>query len=483
MWHIDQAYIDGAFVPVQGSERLEIGNPATEQVIGTVTLANREDAKRAIAAANRAQPALARSTRAQRIEMLRRLEAAMVARTDQICEATIEEYGGPLARSQWVSNYAAQCFASTAQMLQDYAFERRLGDATVVMEPVGVAGLIAPWNSAAGSICSKLASAIAAGCASVVKPSELGPLQAHVVTEALHDARLPAGVVNVLLGRGSDVGDEIATSSGISKISFTGSTQTGKLIARAGLETMKRVSLALSGKSATVVLDDADLATALPMALNAAFMNNGQACVAGTRLLVPSLHMAQAIERVRAAVAALRVGDPRDAATAVGPLASKAQFERVQHFIRRGLAQGATLVAGGEGRPDGLAKGWFARPTVFAGVRNDMDIAREEIFGPVLSMIGYGDEDEAVDIANDSPYGLQAYVFSSQPQRAFRVASRLRAGTVLVNRIAPELSAPFGGVKQSGIGREFGVFGMEAFLEPKTVATANGHAQTTPATA
>ncbi|MBT2332350.1 aldehyde dehydrogenase family protein [Variovorax paradoxus] len=477
MWSIHQSYIDGAFVPVQGSERIDIANPATERVIGTVTLANRDDAKRAIAAANRAQPGMAGSTRAQRIEMLRRLEAAVLAHTDQIREATIEEYGGPLARSQWVSNYASQCFASTAQMLQDYAFERRLGDATVVMEPIGVAGLIAPWNSTAGSICSKLASAIAAGCASVVKPSELGPLQAQVVTEALHEAGLPDGVVNVLLGRGGDVGDEIATNPGIAKISFTGSTRTGKRIARAGLDTMKRVSLALSGKSATVVLDDADLASVLPLALNAAFMNNGQACVAGTRLLIPNVRMAQAIEHLRAAVAAMRVGDPRDAATAVGPLASQAQFERVQHFIRLGLAQGATLVAGGEGRPEGFVKGWFVRPTVFADVRNDMDIAREEIFGPVLSVIGYGDEDEAVDIANDSPYGLQAYVFSSQPQRALRVASRLRVGSVLVNRIGPELIAPFGGVKQSGIGREFGVFGMEAFLEPKSIAIADSPAQ------
>ncbi|MGF6345745.1 aldehyde dehydrogenase family protein [Variovorax sp. W2I14] len=478
MWNLDQAYIDGAFVPVQGTERLDIANPATEQSIGTVTLANRDDAKRAIAAANRAQPGMASSTRAERIEMLRRLEAAVLARTDEIRDATIEEYGGPLSRSQWVSNYASQCFASTAQVLQDYAFERRLGEATVVMEPVGVSGLIAPWNSAAGSICSKLASAIAAGCASVIKPSELGPLQAQVVTQALHDAALPAGAVNVLLGRGADVGDEIATSAGIAKISFTGSTQTGKLIARAGLDTMKRVSLALSGKSATVVLDDADMPTVLPMALNAAFMNNGQACVAGTRLLIPNAWMPDAIERIRAIAASMRVGDPRDPATAVGPLASKAQFERVQHFIRRGLAEGATLVAGGEGRPEGLDKGWFVRPTVFAGVRNDMEIAREEIFGPVLSVIGYGDEAEAIAIANDSPYGLQAYVFSSQPQRALRVAAQLRAGSVLVNRIAPELTAPFGGVRQSGIGREFGVFGMEAFLEPKTIAAENGPAPT-----
>ncbi|MDR6889441.1 MULTISPECIES: aldehyde dehydrogenase family protein [Variovorax] len=472
MWSIDQAYIDGAFVPVQGSERLEIANPSTEQIIGTVTLANRDDARRAIAAAIRAQPALAASTKAQRIEMLRQLEAAVLARTDQIRDATIEEYGGPLARSQWVSNYASQCFATTAQALRGYAFERRLGEATVVMGPVGVAGLIAPWNAAAGSICSKLASAIAAGCASVIKPSELGPLQAQVVAEALHDAGLPAGVFNVLLGRGNDVGDEISTSPGIAKISFTGSTQTGKLIARAGVDTMKRVSLALSGKSATVVLDDAHLATVVPMALNAAFMNNGQACVAGTRLLIPHVHMAEAKEHLQAAVATMRVGDPRDPATTIGPLASKAQFERVQHFIRRGLEQGATLLAGGEGRPNGFEKGWFVRPTVFADVRNDMDIAREEIFGPVLSVIGYGDDDEAIAIANDSAYGLQAYVFSSHAERALRVASQLRAGTVLVNRIAPELSAPFGGVKQSGIGREFGVFGMEAFMEPRTIAAA-----------
>lgn len=472
MWNIQQAYIDGAFVPVQGSERLEILSPATGQPIGTVTLANRDDAKRAIEAASRAQPALAGSTKAQRIDMLRRLEAAVLARTEQICEATIEEYGGPLARSRWVSNYASQCFADTARMLEGYDFERRMGDANVRMEPVGVAGLIAPWNSTAGSICSKLASAIAAGCASVIKPSEFSPLQARVVTEALHEAGLPAGAVNVLLGRGGDVGDEIATHPAIAKISFTGSTATGKLIARAGLETLKRVSLALSGKSATVVLDDADLATVLPMALGAAFMNNGQACVAGTRLLIPNARMTEAIEGLRAAATAMRVGDPRDPATAVGPLASKAQFERVQRFIRRGLEQGATLVAGGEGRPDGFDKGWFVRPTVFAGVRNDMDIAREEIFGPVLSVIGYDGEDEAVEIANDSPYGLQAYVFSSQQQRALDVASRLRVGTVLVNRVTPELSAPFGGVKQSGIGREFGLFGMEAFLEPKTVALA-----------
>ena len=472
MWNIHQAYIDGAFVPVQGSETVEVLNPATEQVIGRVTLGNREDARRAIAAAQRAQPDLRRTTKAQRIEMLLRLQAAVLARTDALRDITIEEYGGPWSRAQWVSQYASQCFANAAQILEDYPLERRAGAATVVMAPVGVAGLIAPWNSTAGSVCSKLASALAAGCACVIKPSELSPIQTQVLAEALHAARLPPGAFNIVLGRGADVGDEIGTSAGIAKISFTGSTATGKRIARAGVDSMKRVSLALGGKSATVMLDDALLDDAVPLALAAAFPNNGQACVAGTRLLVQRAQAGEVIERVKALVAALRVGDPRDPDTAIGPLASRAQFDRVQHFIRRGLEQGARLVAGGEGRPDGLQRGFFVRPTVFADVHPDMDIAREEIFGPVLSILAYEDEADAIRMANDSVYGLDAYVLSSQRERALRVARQLEAGTVLVNRVQPDLLAPFGGMKQSGVGREFGVAGLEAFLEAKTIACA-----------
>lgn len=471
-WKVDKAYIDGGFVPVGGSEVVTSVNPATGQTIGTATLANREDAKRAIAAAKRSQEALGRSSKAERTDMLKGLQAALLARTDQIRDITIEEYGGPLARAQWISQYASQCFANTAAVLQEYELTRRIGDANVVMQPVGVAALIAPWNSTAGSICSKLASALAAGCASVIKPSELSPLQTQVVAEALHDAGLPAGVFNIVVGRGSDVGDELCTHPDVAKISFTGSTATGKLIARAGADAVKRVSLALTGKSASIVLDDADLASAVPLAVNAAFMNNGQACVAGTRLLVPRTRLDEISERVRSVVAGMRVGDPRDPATAIGPLANRAQYERIQHFIRRGLEQGATLIAGGEGKPEDSSAGYFVKPTVFANVRNDMDIAREEIVGPVLSIITYDDEEEAIRIANDSIYGLQAYVFSSQAERAARIATRLEAGTVLINRIAPDLLAPFGGVKQSGNGREFGVFGLEAFLEPKTIVTA-----------
>ncbi|OWQ43928.1 aldehyde dehydrogenase family protein [Roseateles noduli] len=466
----DQSYVDGAFVPVTGEELVDIVDPATEEVVGQARLANRDDARRAVEAAMRAQPAFGRTTVAERMAMLERLRASMLAHADEILEATIAEYGGPVARAQWVANYASQCFGDAARVLSTYAFERPFGGSTVVMAPVGVSALFAPWNSTAGTMASKLASATAAGCATVIKPSELSPWQAHVVARAIHEAGLPPGVVNIVTGRGLDVGAEIGTHPGVAKLSFTGSTPTGKLIARGAVDTMKRVSLALTGKSASLLLEDADLDAAIPLALGAAFMNSGQACVAGTRLLVPRARMADVVERIRAAVAALRVGDPRDPATTIGPMVSRAQFERVQHFIRRGLGQGATLIAGGEGRPEGLDRGWFVRPTVFADVRNDMDIAREEIFGPVLSVLPVDSEDEAIAVANDSPYGLQAYVFSADADRARRVAARLQAGTVLINRVAPDLLAPFGGVKQSGVGREFGVMGMEAFLEPKTIS-------------
>jgi len=472
MRNIQHAYMAGAFVPVRGEEVMEVVDPATERVIGSVTLANRDDAKLAIAAARRAQAWMARTGKAERLDMLRRLQAAVLARSDALRDVTIQEYGAPWARAQWVSQYASQCFANTAQALEAYPLQERLGASTVWKQPVGVSALIAPWNSAVGTICSKLASAIAAGCATVIKPSELSPLQAQELAHALHEAGLPPGVFNILLGRGTDVGDELSTSPDVAKISFTGSTATGKAIARAAADTMKRVSLSLSGKGASLVLDDADLDAVVPQALAVAFANNGQACVAGTRLLVPRARLGGVVERVQAGVAALRVGDPRDPDTAIGPLASRAQFDRIQRFIRQGEADGARPVAGGAGRPEGLDRGFFVRPTVFADVRNDMAIAREEIFGPVLSIIAYEGDAEAIRIANDSAYGLQAYVFSADPERAQRAASQLEAGTVLVNRTQPDLLAPFGGVKQSGVGREFGVAGLESYLETKSVAFA-----------
>ena len=307
----DQNYIDGAFVPVTGEELVDIVDPATEEAVGQARLANRDDARRAVEAAMHAQPAFGGTVVAERIAMLERLRASMLAHADEILEATITEYGGPVARAQWVANYASQCFGDAARMLSTYAFERPVGGSTVVMAPVGVSALFAPWNSTAGTMASKLASAIAAGCVTVIKPSELSPWQAHVVARAVDAAALPPGVVNIVTGRGVDVGAEIGTHPGVAKLSFTGSTPTGKLIARSAVDTMKRVSLALTGKSASLLLDDADLETALPLALGAAFMNSGQACVAGTRLLVPRARLTDVVAGLRSAVAGLREGDPR----------------------------------------------------------------------------------------------------------------------------------------------------------------------------
>jgi aldehyde dehydrogenase (NAD+) len=340
------------------------------------------------------------------------------------------------------------------------------------MEPVGVSVLITPWNSNAGSICSKLAMAIAAGCTSVIKPSEMSAIQTQIVAEALHEAGLPAGVINIINGRGDVVGTELSTNPDVARISFTGSTGTGKVIARLALDTMKRVSLALGGKSPTILLEDADFEKAIPAALNTAFQNNGQACIAGSRLLVPQERLAQVIELVKAAVAQMKVGNPAEAATTIGPMANRNQFDRVQSYISRGLEEGATLIVGGEGRPPAFDRGFFVKPTVFANVSNDMAIAQEEIFGPVLSIITYRNEDEAVAIANDSVFGLHAYVFSSDTQRAQAVARRLQAGRVAINGMQHDALAPFGGYKQSGIGREFGLLGLESFLEAKTVMTA-----------
>jgi len=472
MQHIDRFYINGAFVRPHGTDLFELVSPVTEEVIGTAVLGDRDDVDCAVAAARRALPVFSRTGKVERIAMLTRLHEAVRARADDIRDATIDEYGGPVGRSAWVAQYAAECFVHAARTLESYPLTRDIGSASVIMEPVGVAALVAPWNRAAGTICSKLAMAVAAGCTTVIKPSEMSAIQAQVVAEALHQADLPPGVINFVNGRGNVVGTALSTHPDIAKISFTGSTPTGKDILRASADTMKRVSLGLTGKSPTLILDDADLDQAVPLALAAGFQNSGQACIAGTRILVPEHRLREVVERMKTAVAAIRTGDPRDPAMSIGPMASRQQYERVQHYIRQGLAEGATLVAGGEGRPDGLSRGYFVRPTIFAGVRRDMTIAREEIFGPVLCVLAYEDEDDAIALANDSDYGLHGYVFSSDRLRARAVASRLKAGGVMINGLRHEPLAPFGGVGQSGLGREFGVFGLESFLEPKTVIEA-----------
>ncbi|PTR22770.1 aldehyde dehydrogenase (NAD+) [Luteibacter sp. OK325] len=473
MHTIDQIYIDGAFVTPHGEERFELFNPATEEVIGMVRLADEEDTRRAIAAAKRAFPAFSRTTVTERIALLRRMHAAVEARGDDLFAAVLEEYGAPVNRGRWMVQHASSVFLDAIETLEHFEFERRKGTATVVMQAVGVVGLITPWNSNAGFICGKLATAIAAGCTAVIKPSEMSALQTRVVTEALHAAGAPAGVFNIVTGRGDVVGATLVGSPDIAKISFTGSTVVGKGIVRAAADTLKRVTLELGGKSPVVILDDADFDAAIPLVVMAGFANSGQACIAGTRLLVPRARLADFESRMAAATNTVISGDPSDHATDVGPMVSRKQWDRVQGYIRKGMEEGARLIAGGEGRPEGHSHGWLVRPTVFTDVRNDMTIAREEIFGPVLSIIAYDDDEDAIAIANDTPYGLQAYVLSADAARARRVASRIDAGRVLVNTIAHEPKAPFGGFKQSGLGREYGSFGLEAYLEPKALLGVN----------
>jgi aldehyde dehydrogenase (NAD+) len=469
---IDKIYIGGAFVKPHGDEFFDLFNPATEQVIGRVLLADERDALDAIAAAKGAFPAFSRTGKSERIEMLMQMHSAVVAKEDELYEAITEEYGAPVSRGRWMARHASDVLLEAAKVLEDYAFTRRAGAAEVVMRPLGVAGLITPWNSDAGFICGKLAAALAAGCTAVIKPSEMSAIQTRVITEALHEAGLPSGVFNIVTGRGGTVGAQISSHPDVAKLSFTGSTAVGKTILRAAADTLKRVTLELGGKSPVVVLDDANFEDVVPLAIQAGFMNSGQACIAGTRILVPRNRLAEFEAHVREEVARTQAGDPRDPQTTVGPMVSQKQWERVQRYIRIGTDEGARLIAGGEGRPNGIGAGWFVRPTVFSNVTNDMTIAREEIFGPVLSIIAYRDTEDAISIANDTNYGLQAYVFSADAKRAREVASRIEAGRVLVNTLAHEPAAPFGGFKQSGIGREYGTFGLEAFLEPQAVLAA-----------
>lgn len=469
MKQVDTIYINGKFETPHGSELLTLIDPVTEQDAARVVLADEVDAQRAIAVASAAYHELAGSSRALRMEWLQRLHDVVAAAEEELTAQMIEEYGGPVRFSKPTARRAAASFASARMLMADFRFERQIGTAHVVMEPLGVVGLITPWNANYGFICSKLAMAIAAGSTAVIKPSELSARQTDLLTRVLHRADLPPGLFNIVTGRGETVGAEIVRHPGIAKISFTGSTAVGKSIAHGAVDTLKRVTLELGGKSPTVLLDDADFAKAMPFAAMAATMNSGQACLAGTRLLVPRARMQEAHDLIVAAFETMRVGDPHDAATSIGPMVTRKQYDRVQQYIQRGIDEGATLLTGGLGRPDGLERGYFVRPTVFGNVSNEMTIAREEIFGPVLSVIAYDDEEQAVALANDTIYGLHAYVFSGEAARANRVASRIVAGRVFINGLYDEPLAPFGGFKQSGLGREFGIFGLEQYLEPKAV--------------
>jgi aldehyde dehydrogenase (NAD+) len=466
---INQIYIDGAFVEPHGEELFDLFNPATGQVIGQVRLGDVEDTRRAIAAAKRAFASFSQTTKEERIALLRRLHEAMAACESDLAEATIEEFGVPVSVAPLLVNSAKRFFLNAAETLESYSFTRRVGRADIAMQPLGVAGLITPWNGDAFFICSKLATAIAAGCTAVIKPSEMSAMQTQVVARALHQAGLPPGVFNIVNGRGEVVGAELVTNPDVAKLSFTGSTAVGKSILRNSAETVKRVTLELGGKSPTIVLDDADLVGAAELALNLGFMNSGQACVAGTRILVQHDQMDAFTQILKDSIGKFPVGDPREPGTRIGPMVSQRQWDRVQDYIRTGLAEGATILTGGAGKPDKLESGYFVKPTVFANVTNDMKIAREEIFGPVLTVLGYRNDEDAISIANDTAYGLHAYVLSPNIPRARALAGRLQSGRVMLNGWHDDPEAPLGGFKQSGVGRERGVMGLEAFLEPRAV--------------
>jgi len=462
-------YIDGAFVESHGREVMDIVRPTDGQVIGRVTLADEQDTQRAIAAAKRAFATYGRSTKEERAKILRRLHAAASARLDDLTAAMVEEYGGVVQFAGLIVQSGVNAFLAAEKALEEMPLTRSWDKTTVTLEPVGVAGLITAWNANALFICLKLASAVAAGCTVVIKPSELSSLQTQVLIEALHEANLPKGLLNVVTGRGDVVGAELVRNPNVDKISFTGSVAVGETIMRDGAATMKRITLELGGKSPTILLDDADVAQAIPAALTMAFLNSGQACAAGTRFLVPRTRFEDVKRAIADAMRAFTVGDPADPKIAVGPMASQKQYERVQSYIRKGIEEGAEVLVGGEGRPEGLKAGFFVKPTVFVNVNNDMTIAREEIFGPVLSVIAYDSEDEAVSIANDSKYGLHAAVLGTDIKRARRVASQLRAGRVVINGMTDDPQAPWGGFKYSGIGREYGRYGIDAFLETRAI--------------
>jgi aldehyde dehydrogenase (NAD+) len=462
-------YIDGAFVESHGREVMDIVKPTNGQVIGRVTLADEEDTRRAIASAKRAFASFGRSTKEERTKILRRLHEAASARLDDLTAAMVEEYGGIVQFAGLLVQSGIDAFLASEKALQELPLTRSWGKTTVTLEPVGVAGLITAWNANALFICLKLASAVAAGCTVVIKPSELSSIQTRVLVEALHEADLPKGLLNVVTGLGNVVGAELVRNPDVAKISFTGSVAVGETIMRDGAKTMKRVTLELGGKSPTILLDDAALDKAIPSALVMAFMNSGQACAAGTRLLVPNNRLEEVKQGIREAIHAFAVGDPADPKTAVGPMVSQKQYERIQSYIRKGIEEGAEVLVGGEGHPEGFEAGYFVKPTVFVNVKNDMTIAQEEIFGPVLSVIAYDSEDEAIRIANDSKYGLHAAVIGTDLERARRVASQIRAGRVVINNMTDDPQAPWGGFKYSGVGREYGRYGMEAFLETRAI--------------
>jgi aldehyde dehydrogenase (NAD+) len=463
-------YIDGKWVDPTKNHDFTVINPANEEAIATISFGSAADVDRAVTSAKRAFETYSEVSVEARLALLRRIIEVYKSKMEEMATTISQEMGAPIALSRKAQAPAGLGhFIEIAKVLEHFKFEELKGSSLMRKEPIGVCGLITPWNWPMNQVVAKVAPALAAGCTMVLKPSEFAPLSSYLLAQILHDAEVPAGVFNLVSGNGPTVGAAISSHPDVAMVSFTGSTRAGVAVAQAAAPSVKRVTQELGGKSANIILDDADLEKAVKQGVRECFANTGQSCNAPTRMLIPRSKMAEAVAEAKHAAAATKVGDPFAEDTGVGPLANKAQFDKVQRLIQKGIEEGATLVAGGLGLPDGLTKGYFVKATVFADVSNDMSIAREEIFGPVLCMIPYENENDAVKIANDSPYGLSGFVTSGNLERAHRIAKKIRAGNVHINGARVDFAGCFGGYKQSGNGREWGEAGLEEFLELKTI--------------
>jgi aldehyde dehydrogenase (NAD+) len=466
----DKLFIGGQWVEPAGGDSIEVINPTTEEPMGSIPEGSPEDVDRAVAAAREAFETWSQTPREHRAELLGAIAAALGERADEIAATVAAEVGMPLKLSRRIqAALPIASFGSMPELIEQVTWEEEVGNSLIVREPIGVLGAITPWNYPLHQIAAKVAPALAAGCTVVLKPSEVAPLNAFILAEAIEAAGVPAGVFNLVTGTGSVVGEAIAAHPGVDIVSFTGSTRAGRRVSELAAETVKSVTMELGGKSPNVILDDADLSKAVPDGIAKCFLNSGQTCNALTRMLVPREMLDEATAIAVQAAEAFAPGDPFDESTRLGPLVSASQRDRVREYIEKGIEEGAEVATGGAEPPEGLERGYFVRPTVFSGVENSMTIAREEIFGPVLSIIPYADEEDAVRIANDTDYGLSGAVWSGDEERAIRVARRIRTGQVDVNGGVFNPLAPFGGFKQSGHGRELGRFAIEEFLQPKSL--------------
>ncbi|HTD75256.1 MAG TPA: aldehyde dehydrogenase family protein [Steroidobacteraceae bacterium] len=465
-----QFYIDGAWVDPVEPKELKVINPATEEPAGVISMGSSKDVDRAVMAARRAFDSYSRTSPAERLALMERILAAYKAHYDDIAKAISIEMGAPITLSKGSqTGIGVGHISAMIEVLKNFKFEEMHGTVRLVQEPVGVCALITPWNWPMNQVAAKVVPALAAGCTMVLKPSEYSPFSAIIWAKVMHEAGVPAGVFNLINGDGANVGAPLSSHREVDMVSFTGSTRAGSEVAKNAAASVKRVHQELGGKSPNVLLDDADFERAVTKSVLHVFQNSGQSCNAPTRMLVPAAKLAEVEAIAKRVAESVVTGDPSSEKTNLGPLVSKVQFERVTGYIAKGIAEGAKVVIGGSGRPDGLAKGYFVKPTIFSNVRNDMTIAREEIFGPVLCILPYDNEEQAIQIANDTPYGLAAYVWSKDNLHARRVGGRIRAGQVTLNGASGNMNTPFGGFKMSGNGREWGEFGLRDFLEVKAV--------------